>query len=178
MRAPSSGIKSRPTSTELAFGQDMAASALAPYSSYRLRPRSAARLLLLCSSTSPRNPSQRLNIPTNPPLFLPSLNRLQRSFLPHAPSDLSSIPSHKRFCRGIAGALFSADPKTESADNPSPAGSEKVREFRKRLRIVDIKGGPDEGLDRLEQVLLVRGWVRTCRAQSSVTFIEVRSIVP
>lgn len=50
---------------------------------------------------------------------------------------------------------------------------EKVREFRKRLRIVDVKGGPHEGLDRLGQKLVVKGWVRTLRAQSSVTFLEV-----
>lgn len=46
-------------------------------------------------------------------------------------------------------------------------------EFRKRLRIVEIKGGDDEGLDRLGHSLVVRGWVRTIRMQSSVTFIEV-----
>lgn len=52
-------------------------------------------------------------------------------------------------------------------------GSDEVGKFRKRLKIVDIKGGPDEGLDRLGQTLVVKGWVRTLRAQSSVTFIEV-----
>lgn len=41
------------------------------------------------------------------------------------------------------------------------------------MRIVDVKGGPDEGLDRLGQTLVVKGWVRTLRVQSSVTFIEV-----
>ncbi|KAL5716745.1 asparagine--tRNA ligase [Ranunculus cassubicifolius] len=49
----------------------------------------------------------------------------------------------------------------------------KVREFRKRLRIADIKGGPDQGLDRLGQKLVVKGWVRTLRVQSSITFLEV-----
>lgn len=56
--------------------------------------------------------------------------------------------------------------KTESIE-------ERVGEFRKRLRIVDIKGGESEGVDRLGQTLTVRGWVRTLRIQSSVTFIEV-----
>ncbi|KVH91945.1 Aminoacyl-tRNA synthetase, class II [Cynara cardunculus var. scolymus] len=56
--------------------------------------------------------------------------------------------------------------KTESTD-------ERVGEFRKRLRIVDIKGGESEGCDRLGETLTVRGWVRTLRVQSSVTFIEV-----
>lgn len=41
------------------------------------------------------------------------------------------------------------------------------------MRLVDVKGGPDEGLDRLGHTLVVRGWVRTLRLQSSVTFIEV-----
>lgn len=49
----------------------------------------------------------------------------------------------------------------------------KVGEFRKKLKIVDVKGGPDEGLDRVGQMIVVAGWVRTLRAQSSVTFIEV-----
>lgn len=38
---------------------------------------------------------------------------------------------------------------------------------------MDIKGGPEEGVDKLGQDLTVRGWVRTVRVQSSVTFIEV-----
>lgn len=49
----------------------------------------------------------------------------------------------------------------------------KVGKFRKKLKIVDVKGGPDQGLDRVGQMLVVTGWVRTLRAQSSVTFIEV-----
>lgn len=52
-------------------------------------------------------------------------------------------------------------------------GGERVGAFRNRLRIVDVKGGPDEGLGFLGQTLVVRGWVRTLRVQSSVTFIEV-----
>ena len=51
---------------------------------------------------------------------------------------------------------------------------EEIGQFRKNLRIVDVKGGLDEGLDRLGQTLVVRGWVRTLRVQSSVTFIEVQ----
>ncbi|PWA38122.1 class II aminoacyl-tRNA and biotin synthetases superfamily protein [Artemisia annua] len=51
--------------------------------------------------------------------------------------------------------------------------TDKIGEFKKRLRVVDIKGGESEGLDSLGQVLTVRGWVRTLRVQSSVTFIEV-----
>jgi hypothetical protein len=48
-----------------------------------------------------------------------------------------------------------------------------VKEFKKRLRIEEVKGGPDEGLAWVGKGLIVRGWVRTCRVQSSVTFIEV-----
>eukprot|EP00268_Persea_americana_P025473 TRINITY_DN2484_c0_g1_i3.p1 TRINITY_DN2484_c0_g1~~TRINITY_DN2484_c0_g1_i3.p1 ORF type:complete len:588 (+),score=109.09 TRINITY_DN2484_c0_g1_i3:47-1810(+) len=151
----------------------MAASVLSPRSPYRLRPRSAARLLLLCSSTNPRIPPPILKTPTNPPLFLPPL-RLHFRPPPLVPSNLSSLSSHKRFfCRGTTSAFSSADPKTESADTPPTVASEKVGKFRKRLRIADIKGGPDEGLDRVGQELLVRGWVRTSRKQSSITFIEV-----
>ncbi|KAJ6377769.1 hypothetical protein OIU78_028065, partial [Salix suchowensis] len=49
----------------------------------------------------------------------------------------------------------------------------RVGEFRKKLKIADIKGGPDEGLDRVGKTIVVMGWVRTLRVQSSVTFIEV-----
>eukprot|EP01018_Ginkgo_biloba_P028486 Gb_08700 [translate_table: standard] len=55
----------------------------------------------------------------------------------------------------------------------SPASSGTVREFKKRLRIADVKGGPDEGLERVGHRLSVRGWVRTCRVQRTITFIEV-----
>ncbi|KAJ7547998.1 hypothetical protein O6H91_08G113000 [Diphasiastrum complanatum] len=51
--------------------------------------------------------------------------------------------------------------------------SSSVPLFKKRLRIVDIKGGPDEGLKRVGEQLLVRGWVRTCRLQKAFSFIEV-----
>ncbi|KAF9600444.1 hypothetical protein IFM89_009359 [Coptis chinensis] len=50
---------------------------------------------------------------------------------------------------------------------------EKVRESRKRLRIVDVKRGLDEGLDWLGKKLVVKGWVQTLRVQSSVTFLKV-----
>jgi asparaginyl-tRNA synthetase len=45
------------------------------------------------------------------------------------------------------------------------------------LKIADIKGGPDEGLDRVGKTIVVMGWVRTLRVQSSVTFIEVIMVV-
>lgn len=77
-------------------------------------------------------------------------------------------------CSVISGALQSG----EAVERTKPEFVEKwkgerVGEFRKKLRIADVKGGPDEGLDRLGQTLVVQGWVRTIRVQSSVTFIEV-----
>ena len=53
----------------------------------------------------------------------------------------------------------------------------KVGEFRRKLKIADVKGGPDEGLDRVGKIIVVMGWVRTLRVQSSVTFIEVKMVV-
>lgn len=41
------------------------------------------------------------------------------------------------------------------------------------MRIADVKGGADEGVGRIGESLTVRGWVRTCRVQSTVTFVEV-----
>lgn len=66
--------------------------------------------------------------------------------------------------------LFCAKTLTATTDADAV---DTVREFKKRLRIAELKGGADEGLARLGQKLLIRGWVRTCRIQSSVTFIEV-----
>ncbi|KAL8196181.1 hypothetical protein R6Q57_025181 [Mikania cordata] len=80
------------------------------------------------------------------------------------------ITNRRRFSTVLSAAVSSGEvvekSKTESIDG-------LVGEFRKRLRIADIKGGESEGLDRLGQTLTVRGWVRTLRVQSSVTFIEV-----
>ncbi|XP_058086813.1 asparagine--tRNA ligase, chloroplastic/mitochondrial isoform X3 [Magnolia sinica] len=148
-----------------------AAAALAPASSSRLGPRSTARLLLICTTArKPRNPIQRpKSLERKPHLLLPSLHL---HFPLTVPSELS-FSNWRRFCSATTGSLSPAEPRTESVGNPTAEAGERVREFRKRLRIVDIKGGPDEGLDRLGQRLSIRGWVRTCRVQSSVTFIEV-----
>ncbi|CAM6128902.1 unnamed protein product [Calypogeia fissa] len=48
-----------------------------------------------------------------------------------------------------------------------------VPEFQRRLRIADIKGGPDEGIGRVGETMVVRGWVRTCRLQKTFSFVEV-----
>ncbi|KAK4389579.1 Asparagine--tRNA ligase, chloroplastic/mitochondrial [Sesamum angolense] len=71
----------------------------------------------------------------------------------------------------VSGAVSSGE-----ATKPEPVELEKgarIREFRKKFKIADIKAGPDQGLNRLGENLVVRGWVRTLRVQSSVTFIEV-----
>ena len=51
-----------------------------------------------------------------------------------------------------------------------------VKEFKKRLRIADIKAGEEEGGEsRIGQSVVVRGWVRTVRSQKAFSFIEVWS---
>lgn len=48
-----------------------------------------------------------------------------------------------------------------------------VGSFRKRLRIADIKGGPNDGLERVGENITVRGWIRTSRIQKTFTFLEI-----
>lgn len=80
-----------------------------------------------------------------------------------------SITHRRRFSTVVSAAVSSG----EVVEKSKTTDDERVGEFRKRLRIVDIKGGESEGLDKLGETLTVRGWVRTLRVQSSVTFIEV-----
>ncbi|KAK6137712.1 hypothetical protein DH2020_028547 [Rehmannia glutinosa] len=93
--------------------------------------------------------------------------RLNHSTAPLLLFSSAAISRHQRsFCAVSSG----------EATKPQPVELEKgakIREFRKKFKIVDIKGGADQGLNRLGETLVVRGWVRTLRAQSSVTFIEV-----
>ncbi|GAB4834992.1 hypothetical protein Ancab_033259 [Ancistrocladus abbreviatus] len=139
------------------------AAALSSASSIRLNPSSAFRFLSLYtanSSTTFVKTSKTFFLgPPFSPLFQHPYNK---SFL-----------RRRCFCTLISAALSPG----EAIEKPKPPQSinsrDRVREFRKRLKIVDIKGGPDEGLDRLGQSIVVKGWVRTVRAQSSVTFIEV-----
>lgn len=122
-----------------------------------LVPSTTKHLLLL---------SPKFNTPSPPPTSLFS-------------GTGSSFSVRNRRCLfTFAGALSSGEAiekPTAEVNNKQglESGGEKVGEFRKRLRIVDIKGGPDEGLDKLGQTIAVKGWVRTLRVQSSVTFIEV-----
>ncbi|XP_062074745.1 asparagine--tRNA ligase, chloroplastic/mitochondrial [Humulus lupulus] len=110
------------------------------------KPYSSLRILSLYSS-----------LPRTRPLIFPPLFR----------RVLQSSPARTCFCSLVSGGERT---KPEISENWK---SESVGDFRKKLRVADIKGGPDEGLERLGQTLVVKGWVRTLRVQSSVTFIEV-----
>ncbi|CAN6218828.1 unnamed protein product [Urochloa humidicola] len=112
----------------------------------------AARLLRL----APR----RLQVKTSPLAAL--------SFPLPRTAPLAAASGRQHFC---AAAQASA-PAAATAAATGPAG-ESVGEFRKRLRVVDVKGGEDEGAAWVGKELAVRGWVRTCRAQRTVTFVEV-----
>ncbi|TKW34762.1 hypothetical protein SEVIR_2G327300v4 [Setaria viridis] len=112
----------------------------------------AARLLRL----APR----RLQVKTSPLAAL--------SFpLPRTAPLAAASGRRQRFC---AAAQASAPAAAAAATGPA---GEAVGEFRKRLRVADVKGGEDEGAALVGQELAVRGWVRTCRAQRTVTFVEV-----
>ncbi|KAG2636969.1 hypothetical protein PVAP13_2NG497200 [Panicum virgatum] len=115
----------------------------------------AARLLRL----APR----RLQVKTSPLAAL--------SFpLPRTAPLAAASGRRQSFC---AAAQASADaPAAAVAAATGPVG-EAVGEFRKRLRVADVKGGEDEGAALVGKELAVRGWVRTCRAQRTVTFVEV-----
>lgn len=151
-----------------------AAASLAPASSSLIRHRSASRFLLLCRTGNPRPTVRQSRIPVSSPATSPLLLRgpspLLRRPLGLAPSPHIPAPRWRLFC----SRALSAD--AEACEKPVAEAGKRIREFRKRLRIVDVKGGPDEGMDRLGQKLAIRGWVRTCRVQSSVTFIEVRML--
>ncbi|KAK3008436.1 hypothetical protein RJ639_014434 [Escallonia herrerae] len=127
----------------------------------RAIPFSTVRFISFCTKPFPKSIQSKL-VPllTNPhhPVFQPKLH------FRHVPPRLPAAtpPFDRRcFCAATAEAV------------ERPRAGEEVGDFRSRLRVVDIKGGPDEGLDRLGQTLGVKGWVRTLRVQSSVTFMEV-----
>ncbi|KAM0002268.1 putative asparagine--tRNA ligase [Helianthus debilis subsp. tardiflorus] len=106
-------------------------------------------------------------------------NRLKHQIIltPHHPPKLFHFNHSNRYITNrqrfstVVSATVSSGETVEKLKTESTEGL--VGEFRKRLRIADIKGGESEGLDKLGQTLTVRGWVRTLRVQSSVTFIEV-----
>ncbi|CAN6205387.1 unnamed protein product [Urochloa humidicola] len=89
--------------------------------------------------------------------------------LPRTAPLAAASGQRQRFC---AAAQASAPAPAPAAAATGTAG-EAVGEFRKRLRVADVKGGEDEGAAWVGKELAVRGWVRTCRAQRTVTFVEV-----
>ena len=72
-----------------------------------------------------------------------------------------------------AKVIESGSAVVEESAEVEPVPSSSVPEFKKRLRIAEIKGGEDGGLRLVGQTMTVRGWVRTCRLQKTFTFIEV-----
>nr|KJB37635.1 hypothetical protein B456_006G213600 [Gossypium raimondii] len=132
-----------------------AAAALTPATPLRFKPYSTLRFLSFYSKN-----------PISPRLFPP---------LPRRPVSFhSTIPRKRCFCSVISAALQSGEmKKTEFPEKKVGEMGNTVGEFRKKLKIADIKGGPDEGLNRVGQTVVVMGWVRTLRVQSSVTFLEV-----
>ncbi|GKV38042.1 hypothetical protein SLEP1_g45993 [Rubroshorea leprosula] len=131
------------------------AAAAAPAASLRSKSCLTLRFISICSK-----------IPTKPRAFPP----VPRGHFPFS----SAIPRRGCFSSVIARALHSGETtKMEALEKKGSEMASKVGEFRKKLKIADIKGGPDEGLNRVGQTLVVAGWVRTLRAQSSITFIEV-----
>ncbi|XP_073132908.1 asparagine--tRNA ligase, chloroplastic/mitochondrial [Henckelia pumila] len=99
------------------------------------------------------------------PSFVHGLNLTHILFSSTTNSAVPRLRHRGSFCSVVASAVSS--PKSE------PLKFERIREFRKKFKIMDIKAGPDEGLNKLGDTVVVMGWVRTLRVQSSVTFIEV-----
>ena len=132
------------------------AAAMSPAVSLRFSPYSALRLIT--------------RFPKKLPLHI---------LFPPIPRRHSSDYFRRSFRTAVSAALSSGEAtgktKPEVSDVWKASLGEKVGEFRKKLRISEVKGGLDEGLDRVGQTLIVKGWVRTLRVQSSVTFMEVRS---
>ncbi|MCO5604421.1 hypothetical protein L7F22_058586 [Adiantum nelumboides] len=114
------------------------------------------------------------------------LSRTQARCLPHSLLCLRREGTVKKiYCTGAKLAETDANVLEESLPSitmPSPSSEDddevpsfhlSVGAFKKRLRIADIKGGPNEGLERVGEQMTVRGWVRTCRSQKAFTFLEV-----
>ncbi|KAJ7952506.1 Asparagine--tRNA ligase [Quillaja saponaria] len=146
-----------------------AVAAISPASPLRLKPYATLRYLSFYSKASSKN------LPKLPKTLTKSI-----TFAPivHRPFPFSGFaPTKWSCCTVIVRALHSGEAaeKTRPDVNEKQKGElgEKIGEFRKKLRIADLKGGPDEGLDRVGHTVVVEGWVRTVRVQSSVTFIEV-----
>lgn len=146
------------------------AAALSPASSLRLKPVFFS--LYRRTTKLPANPKTLTTNHCLPRKYIRYSAPL--SFYTTSSSSALSVPRRTRrsLCTVAAGALSSGE-AVEKIGKQGVGIGERVGEFRRRLKVVDVKGGPDEGLDRLGQTLVVQGWVRTLRVQSSVTFIEV-----
>ncbi|GER32780.1 asparagine--tRNA ligase [Striga asiatica] len=108
------------------------------------------------------------------PLVFPLFSNLRLSHHHSAdPLLLAAISPHQRSCSSVVVSAATSSGEATKPQAVELGNGAKIREFRKKFKIVDIKSGADEGLNRLGETLVVRGWVRTLRAQSSVTFIEV-----
>ncbi|XP_038904124.1 asparagine--tRNA ligase, chloroplastic/mitochondrial isoform X2 [Benincasa hispida] len=116
------------------------------------------------------NPCSTLRFITGLPRKLP-----QHILFPPVSRRHSSGYFRRTFCTAVSSGEAAEKTKPEVSKDWKVTRGEKVGEFRKKLRISEIKGGLDEGLDRLGQTFVVKGWVRTLRVQSSVTFMEVES---
>ncbi|XP_013721655.2 asparagine--tRNA ligase, chloroplastic/mitochondrial isoform X2 [Brassica napus] len=127
------------------------AAAFLPATSLRLTPFSTLRFLSFFPISNPSHYS--LFRPHRRPLF----------------EDSPANSRRRCFCTATSVSPSSSDGK----NNHEQRIGSKVGEFRKKLRIAEVKGGADEGLGRVGQSLSVMGWVRTLRSQSSVTFIEI-----
>lgn len=152
------------------FPRSLMAVAFSPASSLRLKSH---HIGLRFFSLFPSKTTSSSSFLLNPPKTLTTYPRFSPLLSPSSPCQ--SVPRRRCFCNLIFATLSPAGEVVDNRKSPenADAAGGKVGEFRKRLRIVHIKGGPNEGLERLGQYLVVRGWVRTIRMQSSVTFIEI-----
>ncbi|KAL0312917.1 UNVERIFIED_CONTAM: Asparagine--tRNA ligase, chloroplastic/mitochondrial [Sesamum radiatum] len=78
--------------------------------------------------------------------------RLTHSVAPLILFSSAAVSRQQRaFCSVVSAAVSSGE-----ATKPEPVELEKgarIREFRKKFKIADIKGGPDQGLNRLGRIL-------------------------
>ncbi|KAL4344215.1 hypothetical protein AHAS_Ahas11G0156100 [Arachis hypogaea] len=107
-----------------------------------------------------------------------NLNSFLATF-PKTTTTTTTMPLFPRCCHCLSSSLsppFSTRSfctATLQSSDAAAAAHTKVGEFRRKLKVADVKGGPDQGLDKLGQSLVITGWVRTLRVQSSITFVEV-----
>ncbi|CAN7031427.1 hypothetical protein BRARA_H00899 [Brassica rapa] len=121
-----------------------------PATTLRLTPFSSLRFLSF--------------FPSSYPLFSPLRRPISEGFPANA--------RRRCFCTAVTESAGSGEGKKVDNSYENRFGS-RVGEFRRKLKIADVKGGADQGLGRVGQSLSIMGWVRTLRSQSSVTFIEI-----